>query len=70
MVTMNKIGLKYCKSNEMIANILTKGIGKIQFAKLRSLIGLRNISNCEWGGVLKTEHSCQIIEEYSWITFL
>ena len=65
MVTMNKIELKYCKSDEMIADILTKGIGKIQFAKLRSMTGLRNTSDCKSGGVLKIEHSCQIIEEHS-----
>ena len=47
MITMNKIELKYCKSDEMIADILTKEIGRIQFAKLRSMIGLRNISDCE-----------------------
>ena len=28
MVTMNKIELKYCKSDEMIADILMKEIGK------------------------------------------
>ena len=33
MVTMNKIQLKYCKSHQMIADMLTKDIGKIQFAK-------------------------------------
>ena len=47
MVTMNKIELKPCKSGEMIADILTKGIGKIQLAKLISMIGLRNISDCD-----------------------
>ena len=47
MVTMNKIELKYCKSDKMIADILTKGIGKIQFAKVRSMIELRNISDCK-----------------------
>ena len=46
MVPMNKIELKYCKSDEMIADILTKGVGKTQFAKLRSMIGLRNTSDC------------------------
>ena len=65
MVTMSKIELKYCKSDEMIADVLTKGIGKIQFAKLRSMTGLRNISDYKSGGVLKIEHSCQIIEEHS-----
>ena len=33
MVTMNKIQLKHCKSHQMIADMLTKDIGKIQFAK-------------------------------------
>ena len=47
MVAINKIELKYCKSDEMTADMLTKGIGKIQFAKLRTMIGLRNISDCE-----------------------
>ena len=70
MVTMNKTELKYYKSEEIIADMLMKGIGKIQFAKLRSMIGLRNRSDCEWGGVLKIEHSCQIIEEHSRRTFM
>ena len=61
MITMNKIELRYCKTDKMTADVLTKGIGKIQFAKLRSMIGLRDISDCESGGVLKIEHSCQII---------
>ena len=43
MVTMNKIELKYCKSDEMIADMWTKGIGKMQFAKLRSMIGMKYI---------------------------
>ena len=47
MVTMNKTKLKYCKRDEMIVDKLMKGIGKIQFAKLRSMLGLRNISDCE-----------------------
>ena len=44
---MNKTELKYYKSEEIIADMLMKGIGKIQFAKLRSMIGLRNRSDCE-----------------------
>ena len=44
---MSKIELKYCKNDEMIPDILAKGIGKIQFAKLRTMIGLRNIFDCE-----------------------
>ena len=44
---MSKIELKYCKNDKMIPDILAKGIGKIQFAKLRTMIGLRNIFDCE-----------------------
>ena len=47
MATTNKIELKHCKSDEMIADILMIGIGKIQLAKLISMIGLRNISDCD-----------------------
>ena len=47
MFTINKIELKYCKSGKMIADMLAKGSGKIQFVKLRSMIGLRNIYDCK-----------------------
>ena len=47
LVTTGKVDLIYCRSDEMIADMLTKGIGKIQFTKLRSMMGLRNISDCE-----------------------
>ena len=47
MITINKIELKYCKSGKMIADMLTKGSGKIQFVKLRNMIGLRNIYDCK-----------------------
>ena len=36
MVERN-IVLKYCKSDEMIADMLTKGICKIHYAKFRSM---------------------------------
>ena len=49
---MNKIESKYYNSNKMIADMLTKRIGKIQFAKLVSVIGLRNISDCEHGAII------------------
>ena len=52
--------LKYCRSSEMIADMMTKGLCKVQFAKLRSMYGIVNISNCELGGVLKIVHSCEI----------
>ena len=47
LVPMNKIKLKYYKSDKMIADILTKGIGEIQFTKLKSTIGLRNVCDCK-----------------------
>ena len=47
LVTTGKVDLKYCRKDEMIADMLTKGIGKIQFTKLRSMMGLRNISDCK-----------------------
>ena len=64
MVTMNKTELKYCKSDKMIADMLTKRIGKIQFTKLKSMIGLRNISDCEWGGVLKIESPARLLKNF------
>ena len=70
MVTINKMELKYCKSDEMIEDMLMKGISKRQFAKLRNMIGLRNISDCEWRGVLKIEHSSSIVNEAIWTVYL
>ena len=49
MVTMNKIELKYCKSDEITEDMLMKATGKIKFDKLRSMIGLlperKNVEN-------------------------
>ena len=47
LVAAGKVELDYCRSDEMIADMLTKGIGKIHFTELRSMKGLRNISDCE-----------------------
>ena len=33
-VKANKIKLKYCQSKDMIADVMTKGIGRLQFNKL------------------------------------
>lgn len=46
-ISTNFINLNYCKSEEMIADILTKGLGRIQFEKLRELIGMRQLSDIE-----------------------
>ena len=49
MVTMNKIELKYCKSDEITEDMLMNATGKIKFDKLRSMIGLlperKNVEN-------------------------
>ena len=36
----NNIKLKYCPTSNMIADMLTKGLGKIQFEKLREMAGI------------------------------
>ena len=41
-----KIELKYCPMNNMVANMLTKGLGKERFEKLRKLAGLSEQSSC------------------------
>lgn len=46
-VKSNEIQLKYCQSGDMIADIMTKGIGRVQFDKLRTMIGLKNLTDCE-----------------------
>ena len=33
-VKENEIDLKYCRSEDMIADIMTKGIGRLQFNKI------------------------------------
>ena len=37
------IELKYCRTEEMIADIMTKGIGKEKFLKLRKMAGITQI---------------------------
>ncbi len=41
------VKLEYCPSKEMIADMLTKGLPKDQFVKLRQLAGLEQFSGCE-----------------------
>lgn len=46
-ISTNAIELKYCKSEEMIADILSKELGRLQFEKLRKLIGMKQLSDIE-----------------------
>ena len=46
-VRVNKIKLKYSVSKNRIAGIMTKGIGKIHFDKLRNIIGLEKFTDCK-----------------------
>ena len=46
-ISNKNIVLEYCKSEDMIADILTKGLGKLKFEKLRNMLGMREFSNIE-----------------------
>ena len=46
-VTEGIIKLKYCPTTEMVADLLTKGLPKDQFMKLRKMIGLNKCSDSE-----------------------
>ena len=41
------IELKYCESENMVADILTKRLGQKQFEKLREHLVMRQFSNIE-----------------------
>ena len=41
-VNENKISLQYCSTNDMLADILTKGLAKQKFENFRSQIGVRS----------------------------
>ena len=42
-VNNKEIVLKYCRTDDMIADILTKGLGKIKFQKLREMAGVVHV---------------------------
>ena len=46
-VAANNICLKYCPSEDMVADLLTKGISPVRFERLRKLCGLRSCVSCE-----------------------
>ena len=39
-VISKEIMIKYCPTNEMVADIMTKGLAKPSFQKLRKLLGI------------------------------
>ena len=43
-VNENKIFLQYCNTNDMLADILTKGLAKQKFENFRSQMGVRSRS--------------------------
>ena len=46
-VNEKKIELKYCPSEYMIADMLTKGLSRIQFNKLKDMIGIHDLNDSE-----------------------
>ena len=42
-VKQNTISVKYCPSENMIADIMTKGLGKVTFEQLRGKLGVVEI---------------------------
>lgn len=52
-VEKGEIAVKYCKTEEMIADILTKSLGKAQFVYLRNLMGVYGEKVCDQERVLK-----------------
>ena len=54
------VELSYCRTEEMVANMLTKGLGREQLRKLRKMSGLDEMpscSTCESERVLRKKHS-------------
>ena len=50
------IKLEYCPTNDMIADMLTKGLGREKFERFRDLAGIKEMKNqfdCKWEGVLE-----------------
>ena len=46
-ISRGNIELIYCQSNDMVADMLTKGLSKLQFEKLRYKAGVKSVSDCE-----------------------
>ena len=52
-VIKKNIEVKYCQTENMVADMLTKGLGKERFKKLRMLAGLSEQSSVKQEGVLE-----------------
>ena len=62
-VNNNVIELKYCPTQDMIADMFTKGLDKTKTVKLRELAGVQNAPIYKWGGVLDSVTcNCNLIE--------
>ena len=46
-VSSNLIELRYCRTDDMIADIFTKGLSTTKFIKLRDMAGIKDLSVCE-----------------------
>ena len=46
-ISRGNIELIYCQSNDMVADMLTKELSKLQFEKLRYKAGVKSVSDCE-----------------------
>ena len=46
-VISNLIELRYCRTDDMIADIFTKGLSTTKFIKLRDMAGIKDLSVCE-----------------------
>ena len=46
-VQAGNIKLEFCKSENMVVDMVTKGLNMVQFAKLRDMVGLKNIPSSE-----------------------
>jgi len=42
-VDNKKISIKYCRTENMLADVMTKGLSKVQFEKFRNMLGLIKI---------------------------
>lgn len=43
-VSKGIIKLKYCKTEDMIADMLTKGLNQLQLSKLREMAGIKSVN--------------------------
>ena len=43
-VLSNELSVQYCPTNDMLADVLTKGVGRVQFEKFRDLMGVSCVS--------------------------